>query len=348
MNIVDNLSKRGLINPPKHMKSNIHYLCQMGSVAYGCSSDDSDIDIYGFSIPNKNMIFPHLDGHIEGFGKKPKKFDQWQEHHIKDNSSNKEYDITVYNIVKYFQLVMDNNPNMIDSLFVPRRCVLHSTQVGEHLRERRHQFLSKKAWHTFKGYAYAQLNKCKNKKIHQYVELCKKLGFNVYMSLDEFDAYVYKWGRVSKPDQLMFHSLHANAFQNGSLSKRIEGIVKYGYDVKFAYHIVRLLNEVEQILTEHDLDLERNREQLKAIRRGEWTLLEVETYFASKELALEKVYSESTLRYSANEDEIKQILMDCLEMHFGSLERAIIIPSNNNKDLMKAMDIISGVILNLK
>ena len=52
-------------------------------------------------------------------------------------------------------------------------------------------------------------------------------------------------------------------------SNREKDIVKHGYSTKFAYHIVRLLNEVEQILTEHDLDLERNREQLKSIRRGD-------------------------------------------------------------------------------
>jgi hypothetical protein len=30
--------------------------------------------------------------------------------------------------------------------------------------------------------------------------------------------------------------------------------------VKFAYHVVRLIGEVEQILTEGDIDLRRNRE----------------------------------------------------------------------------------------
>jgi uncharacterized protein len=38
--------------------------------------------------------------------------------------------------------------------------------------------------------------------------------------------------------------------------KRREIIDKYGYDEKFAYHVVRLLNEAEQILTENDLDLQ--------------------------------------------------------------------------------------------
>ncbi len=57
--------------------------------------------------------------------------------------------MTVYPIVKYFRLLMDNNPNIIDSLFVPRNCVLYSTKVGEMVRENRHIFLHKGCWAKF-------------------------------------------------------------------------------------------------------------------------------------------------------------------------------------------------------
>lgn len=109
-------------------------------------------------------------------------------------------------------------------------------------------------------------------------------------------------------------------------SNREKDIVKHGYSTKFAYHIVRLLNEVEQILTEHDLDLERNREQLKSIRRGDWTLPQIEEYFQKKELELEGLYTSSTLRHSPDEEGIKKLLIECLEMHYGNLESCIIEP----------------------
>ena len=105
--------------------------------------------------------------------------------------------------------------------------------------------------------------------------------------------------------------------------ERAETIEKFGYDVKFAYHVVRLLDEVEQIMVEHDLDLERNREQLKAIRRGEWTLDQIERHFEGKERALENTYATSSLRHSPDEPAIKTVLMNCLEMHFGSLADAV-------------------------
>lgn len=209
--IIDTLASKQLITPPGFLRANVQYEVLMGSVAYGVSTDTSDMDIYGFCIPPKNIVFPHLNGEIMGFGKQHERFEQWQQHHIKDVSAKKEYDFSIYSIVKYFHLCMQNNPNMIDSLFVPRRCILHSTAVGELVRKNRKSFLHKGAWHKFKGYAYSQVHKM----------------------------------RIKNPEPG---------------STRYEMIQKYGYDLKFAYHVVRLLNEIEQILIEYDLDLERNRE----------------------------------------------------------------------------------------
>jgi hypothetical protein len=222
------------------------------------------------------MVFPHLAGEIHGFGRQLQRFDQWSEHHVPNPDGKAvQYDITVFGIVKYFQLCMDNNPNMIDSLFTPRRCIVHATLVGEYVRENRKKFLHKGAWHKFKGYAYSQMAKIRNK-------------------------------------------------VNASAPKRAAEIAKFGFDLKFAYHLVRLLGEVEQILVEHDLDLERNREQLKSIRRGEWTLDQVERYFVEKERALEMIYASSTLPHAPDEAGLKRLLTACLEMHYGSLSTALV------------------------
>jgi len=270
MSYVKSLHKKRLITPPKHILSGIQLEVMMGSEAYGVSSDNSDIDIYGFSIPKKDMIFPHLRGEILGFGKQTQRFEQYQEHHVKTET--KTYDLSIYNIIKYFQLCMENNPNMIDSLFVPRRCILFSTKVGEMVRENRKLFLHKGAWFKFKGYSYSQVHKMKTK----------------------------------NPE-----------------GKRRNIVDKFGYDVKFGYHCVRLLNEIEMILTEGDLDIERNREQLKSIRKGEWTLDDIVRYFEKKEEELETLYTTSKLRHSPNENKIKQLLINCLEEHFGSLKDCI-------------------------
>jgi predicted nucleotidyltransferase len=159
--LLQELEDRKLIHPPQWLSNNTMYLCVMGSIAYGCDTDASDFDVYGFAVPPKDVVFPHLAGYIQGFGKEPKPFNQWTQTHILDvdalGGHGRDYDFSVYSIVRYFHLCMDNNPNMVDSLFVPQDCVLHATAVGGMVREKREIFLSKKAWHTFKGYAYSQL-----------------------------------------------------------------------------------------------------------------------------------------------------------------------------------------------
>jgi len=282
------LVDKQLIHPPGFVISNTHYLTMMGSIVYGCSSDTSDVDIYGFCIPPKDIIFPHLAGEIMGFGRQHKRFDQWQKHHVDDKEQGVQFDFQIFSIVKYFHLLMQNNPHVIDSLFVPQRCVLHCTQIGTMVREKRQMFLHKGAWHRFKGYAYSQLKKAKNK----------------------------------EPE-----------------GKRKAAVEKFGYDPKFCYHIVRLLDEVEQILTEQDIDLQRNREQLKSIRRGEWSLEQIEEYFQSKERELETLYTTSKLQHSPDEAAIKELLFQCLEHHYGSLSDAVVVEGRDRETLRQIKEL---------
>jgi hypothetical protein len=114
---------------------------------------------------------------------------------MKNPNKTIEYDFAVYGVVKYFQLCMDNNPNMIDSLFVPRNCVLHSTEVGEMIRENRRMFLHKGAWHKFKGYAYAQASKIRNK-VNPLTDFCAKHKLNSSLNIEMIDDELKKRGLV--------------------------------------------------------------------------------------------------------------------------------------------------------
>jgi len=272
--LLDDLAKKNLIHPPRWLPNNTVLLCVMGSQAYGVSTEASDQDIYGVCVPPKELVFPHLAGEIPGFGRQIQRFDLWQEHHVQDPDKSVEHDFAVYSIVKYMQLCMENNPNMLDSLSVPRNCVIHSTAIGEMIRASRKTFFHKGCYHKLRGYAYAQLSKIRNK-------------------------------------------------TNSLNPKRAADIEKNGMDTKFAYHVARLALECEQILETHDLDIQRDRELLKSIRRGEWTFNRLDQWFQDKEKTLEELYVTSTLRPHPDEPRIKQLLIDSLEQHFGNLDAAI-------------------------
>jgi len=183
--LLQTLCDKNLISPPSFLPANTVYLVLMGSEAYGVASGDSDWDVYGFCVPKKLDVFPHLAGEIVGFGRKKNRFDVWQQHHVDDAETGRQYDFAVYSIIKYFGLVIENNPNMIDSLYVPQRCVLHSTAVGEMVREKRDIFLHKGCWHKFRGYAYQSLYKAKEKKLNRFATFCKSHNVPMTVTLEQ-------------------------------------------------------------------------------------------------------------------------------------------------------------------
>jgi uncharacterized protein len=273
--LLHTLVERKLIWPPKWLPDNTQFLGYAGSAAYGVSGDTSDMDCFGFCIPPREIVFPFTDGgRIYGFGTQEQRFRVWSEHHIRLPDEGKEFDLSIYNIVDFFHLAMENNPNVLDVLFLPRRCILHSTKIAEYVRANRHLFLHRGAMQKCRGYAFSQASKIRNK-------------------------------------------------TNSSNPKRAADIEKNSYDTKFAYQCVRLMLQCEQILVEHDLDIERNSEILKSIRRGEWTLAQFEEWFTAKEKSLETVYANSTLRDGPDERRIKDLLIESLEMHYGPLTTSV-------------------------
>lgn len=283
--VVEKLVKAGLIKPPSFVASNTVYETIMGSEAYGISTDSSDKDIYGFCIPSKEIVFPHTVGVIPGFGNQGQVFEQFQEHHIYKQDEEKEYDLTIFSIVKFFKLAMECNPNVIDSLYTPAECMTHCSQVGVMVRESRDLFLSKAAWKKFKGYAFGEMT----------------------------DMLKEKTG------------------------KRKELVDKYGYDTKNASHVLRLLDEIEQILVFGTIDIRRNKEQLKFVRAGLMSLSEFKSCFASKENVLDTLYSNSKLREKPDEAALKQLLFNCLEHHYGSLSGCIVNP---DKEKLMAQEVV--------
>lgn len=113
----------------------------VGSRAYGIHTPESDYDRSGVMIPGPEYFL--------GF----EKFEQFEGFPEKDRK--------VYDIRKALKLIMDNNPNMMDLLFMPERCVVTSTPYWDKVLEHRDWFVSKKARYTFSGYAIAQLKRIK-------------------------------------------------------------------------------------------------------------------------------------------------------------------------------------------
>jgi predicted nucleotidyltransferase len=269
MTLIADLTNKKLATPSDFIVTNTVYETLMGSTAYGCSLGNSDKDIYGFCIPPLDMIFPHLRGEIVGFGNQLQRFEVYQEHHMKDGDVT--HDVSIYSIVKYFHLLMDNNPNMADSLWTYDDDVITQTKISKMVRDNRKMFLHRGAYHRYIGYAHAQMHKIKNKHGHMN-------------------------------------------------PKRNETIQQYGYDTKYAMHCLRLMREVEQILLTGDFDIKNDKDFLIEVRKGKYTLTQLEQEFLRQEIVITQAYNNSKLQDIPNENAIKELLLNCIEEFHGKLE----------------------------
>ena len=219
---------------------------------------------------------------------------------------------------------------MIDSLFVPENCVIHQTQPGTHIRQNKRKFLCKKAYHTYISYGFAQLRKVDNVKRKPCIVAIRRF------ETDRGIPHSTKWEEciAAKKDvnaPPYFKDMnegewteYEDLWQDGtSQTKRFYSQKCHGSDLKFLSHTARLIDFGEQILEYADLDVQRPREFCKAIKNNEVSETEVRKIFHEKNSLLTKLYKNSILPHSPNWDELKQVLLDCLEMHYGSLSDCV-------------------------
>ncbi len=131
----------------------IIYECISGSKAYGLDLPHSDTDIKGvFVLPQKDFYGLTYTEQV-------------------NNESN---DIVFYELKRFLELLLKNNPNLLDLLSTPAHCIVYKHPIMDWIKPE--QFLSRLCKNTFADYAIAQIKKAKglNKKISNPVGKEKK------------------------------------------------------------------------------------------------------------------------------------------------------------------------------
>ena len=262
-----------------HLGDRIMFLTLGGSHAYGTNVETSDIDIRGCAMNNASEIVGLSN------------FEQF---------INTETDTTVYAFNKLINLLLNCNPNVIEMLGCKPDHYIYMTDAGQEFLNNRKMFLSKRAIHSFGGYANQQLSRLENALARDRLSQAKKEehilrsmenSLNAFEDrFDNFDAGSIKlFTDVSQRegmDKEIFADIHIEHFparQFNSIMNELHNVLgtyeKLNHrnhkkdDMhlnKHAMHLVRLylmcldILEKEEIITYR----EKDHDLLMSIRNG--------------------------------------------------------------------------------
>jgi predicted nucleotidyltransferase len=113
-----------------------------GSMAYGTNLPTSDTDIRGIFLADSLYYrSPWLN--------------------VEEYTAPQDEDTKYYELSKFMKLLSDQNPNIVESLWVHPSDIIRSTPAYELLRGNRDKLLSSKVAFTYSGYAHEQLKRIK-------------------------------------------------------------------------------------------------------------------------------------------------------------------------------------------
>lgn len=254
------------------------YLTLAGSHAYGLNTPESDIDFRGIAIPPKDYVL--------GFAKD-----------FKQCERRSDADVVIFNIVKFFHLAAEANPSIIELLWTDPKFHIITTKYFEMMVEVRDLFLSTKVSTTFVGYARGQLNRINTHRgwllnpprkkperddfglsgtraISKDQEGAYRVLLERKQLLDEQipDSFTEKLARENRYDAAL---RNWNSYQDWKINRNPQRAIleeKYGYDVKHASHLVRLIIMGLEILETGVVKVFRDDAEIFfGIKRGEWS-----------------------------------------------------------------------------
>ncbi|RQO72723.1 nucleotidyltransferase [Pedobacter sp. KBW01] len=145
--------------------------CLSGSKAYGLDTPQSDTDIKGIYYMPKEMFF--------GLKYIPQ---------ISNDSNDEVY----YEIGRFVELLIKNNPNIVEILATPDECILYRNPIMNKLNI--DIILSKLCKDTFGGYALTQIRKAKglNKKILNPIPKLRKTVLDFCFVMVNYSSVKFK------------------------------------------------------------------------------------------------------------------------------------------------------------
>lgn len=307
-----------------NLGDNVILLGLGGSHAYSTNTESSDLDVRGIATRSAHDILVGRD------------FEQ---------VVNVPTDTTIYSFEKIIKLLSSCNPNVVELLGLKPEHYLHVSSAGELLLQNADLFLSKRALHSFGGYALAQLNRLCNKSgraidaiatnetrsLQKAVAALKRDGIVSNIVIDEVNGVptLHIDDKLSIDSFTKLAQAVDNVHTDYRTSTRNNKAVEHNKLGKHQMHLVRLYLMACDILEKGEIITYREKEHdfLMDIRNGKYLTEDKQPTTEFMEMVKEL---ESNLKHAAehtdlpdkpDEEKIQQLVVEVneriMEQHLG-------------------------------
>lgn len=289
-------------------------LTYRGSIAHGTYEPSSnphsidDIDLIGITMGPRE--------HYLGFGRR-----DTREYKVG------EYDAVYYELRKFVNLLVKQNPNVLALLWQDQQIEIHRQGVIGTLFENREMFATRDAYHSFVGYAMSQFSRMTryvefnperereiqalNSEMMHRNSLTKAHGPGNYARAPYGD-----WD--AKKLRTRYNDLRGVQGYMGEKRKRL--VEKFGYDTKNAAHLVRLLTMSIEFLETGEMHVDRtliDRDELLGIKHGEMPLEYVHRLAIKLFEKAHKTYNSSHLPERVDRNEAERLVIGMISDYYG-------------------------------
>jgi uncharacterized protein len=246
---------------------------RVGSHLFGTDTPDSDLDLYGIFMPFDEIVYGMH------------KYEEVKSDIISKDSTGRNtkdaVDRTITEYRKFIRLALQNNPNILHTLFVDKKNILHLDEggFGQRLLDMAERFPYKGAHHRFVKYADSQRYKMRIKPenfnaLENGLKLLEQFGDNTVIAEVAYDKFNTNFKVTTVSGGYDIHAYFSPPFvdngngkhikcgdlnfERGLYVKRVRNMIKdrlskatsrkelftrYGYDSKFASNLIHLLME---------------------------------------------------------------------------------------------------------
>ena len=312
----------------------IVFKCRTGSHLYGLNTPQSDVDFMSVIMPlPKDLLGLQQLEEIDNSTKSSS-----------ENRRNTADDIDdhQYTLLRFVHLIMHANPEKTESLFAePKNIELIEPEV-QFLINNRDKLISKRVLHSFSGFAYSQKSKLIVKK-ERFGSLCETVDFmektfsvdrlttNSNDLTDEEAANLNKMLKHYKGSKnncesfhtglspKMIHERLVSERDNYGWRVKTKTFEKLGLDVKFAYHVLRLLIETIQLVNTGEIKYPftgRDYDLIMSIRNGEMNYDQIMKVYEEHEKIIESIKHKNVLREKPDFNFVNDWLVETILKHF--------------------------------